>query len=237
MASDVQFHLDFGGYRRSSARRSPSCREAGGVAANSPASKMVTRLRRTGVQAFSKLPPPARLAVLHARGRYAPWEEGFDFTPPTLGAGEVAGAPDFVGIGVQKAGTSWWYELIAAHPQVTARPDLHKERHYFDRFAMKAFGPAEVAGVPRLVPPPTRHNRWRVDARLHAHALGPGPDGRGRVQNEASRSPPRPGRAVALRALAPQGAAGSSDGRGMDGRGRPRFLRLPTWWLGLRLSS
>ena len=95
MASDVQFHLDFVGYRRSSARRSPSCREAGGVAANSPASRMVARLRQTGVQAFSKLPPSARLAFLHARGRYAPWEEGFDFTPPALGEGEVAGAPDF----------------------------------------------------------------------------------------------------------------------------------------------
>jgi hypothetical protein len=57
----------------------------------------------------------------------------------------VTGAPDFVGIGVQKAGTTWWHGLVAAHPQVSARPDLHKERHYFDRFAVKAFGPADVA--------------------------------------------------------------------------------------------
>ena len=135
------------------------------MAANSPASKVVTRLRRTGVQAFSKLPPPARLAILHARGRYAPWEEEFDFTPPALGPGEVADAPDFVGIGVQKAGTSWWYELIAAHPQVSARPDLHKERHYFDRFAMKAFGPAEVAEYHGWFPrrPGTIAGEWTPD--------------------------------------------------------------------------
>jgi hypothetical protein len=114
------------------------------VAASSPASNVVTRLRQSGVQLFSKLPPSARLAVLHARGRYAPWEEGFDFTPPALGPGEVAGPPDFVGIGVQKAGTTWWHELIVAHPQVSGRPDLHKERHYFDRFAVAPFGPADA---------------------------------------------------------------------------------------------
>jgi hypothetical protein len=98
------------------------------------------------VQIFSKFPPSARLAILHARGRYAPWEEGFDFTPPALEPGEVAGPPEFVGIGVQKAGTTWWHDLIVAHPQVSARPGLHKERHYFDRFASKSFCPSDAAG-------------------------------------------------------------------------------------------
>jgi hypothetical protein len=135
------------------------------VAAKSPASKTVTWLRRTGVQAFSKLPPPVRLALLHARGRYAPWEEGFDFTPPALLPGEVAGAPDFVGIGVQKAGTTWWHGLVAAHPQVSARTDLHKERHFFDRFALHAFGPADVAGYHGWFPrqPGTLAGEWTPD--------------------------------------------------------------------------
>jgi hypothetical protein len=135
------------------------------VAAGSPASDVVTRLRETGVQIFSKLPPSARLAVLHARGRYAPWEEGFDFTPPFPGPEEVTGPPDFVGIGVQKAGTTWWHGLIAAHPQVSARPDLHKERHYFDRFAVRAFGPADEEGYrgwfPR--PPEMAAGEWTPD--------------------------------------------------------------------------
>ena len=135
------------------------------MAANSPASKVVTRLRRTGVHAFSKLPPSARLAFLHARGRYAPWEEGFDFTPPALGPGEVTGAPEFVGIGVQKAGTTWWHGLVAAHPQVSVRPDIHKERHYFDRFAVKAFGPADVAQYHGWFPrrPGTVAGEWTPD--------------------------------------------------------------------------
>jgi len=63
-------------------------------------------------RAFANLPPTVRTVLLHARGDYAPWEAGFDFTPPDLGPGEAVGPPDFVGVGVQKAGTSWWYELI-----------------------------------------------------------------------------------------------------------------------------
>jgi hypothetical protein len=135
------------------------------VATSSPASNVATRLRQTGVQIFSKLPPPARLAILHARGRYAPWEEGFDFTPPALEPGEVAGPPEFVGIGVQKAGTTWWYELIAAHPQVTARPGLHKERHYFDRFAVTPFGSAEIEDYHGWFPrrPGTVAGEWTPD--------------------------------------------------------------------------
>ncbi len=82
--------------------------------------------------------------MLHRMGRFAPWEEGFDFTPPALGPSEIAGPPDFVGIGVQKAGTSWWYELIAEHPGVTSRADIHKERHYLSRFGSEPFGAAEV---------------------------------------------------------------------------------------------
>jgi hypothetical protein len=76
---------------------------------------------------------------------YAPWEGGFDFSPPATSPGERTGPPDFVGIGVQKAGTSWWYELIADHPGVTARADLHKERQYLSHMADRPFGPAEVA--------------------------------------------------------------------------------------------
>jgi hypothetical protein len=82
--------------------------------------------------------------VLHRIGRFAPWEDGFDFTPPALGPGESAGPPDFVGIGVQKGGTSWWYELIADHPWVTSRSDIHKERHYLSRFGIEPFQNTDV---------------------------------------------------------------------------------------------
>jgi hypothetical protein len=96
-------------------------------------------LRRSTIAVFSKLPPGSRRFVLHALGKYAPWEEGFDHTPPSPEPGEVAATPDFVGIGTQKAGTTWWHEAICSHPGVYARPDIHKERHYFDRYAIRPF--------------------------------------------------------------------------------------------------
>ncbi len=57
----------------------------------------------------------------------------------------MAGPPDFVGIGVQKAGTTWWYSLIVEHPRVSDRPSIHKERHFFARFGAEAFGPGDIA--------------------------------------------------------------------------------------------
>jgi hypothetical protein len=112
-----------------------------------------------------KLPPLARRSVLHAFGRYAPWEDGFDSTPPRVHPGEIIAAPDFVGIGTQKAGTTWWYEAISSHPQVYSRPDIHKERHYFDRYVMRAFGPDDAeryrGWFPR--PPGMLTGEWTPD--------------------------------------------------------------------------
>jgi hypothetical protein len=93
---------------------------------------------------FVRLPPGLRRQVLHRLGRYAPWESEFDFTPPPLGPGEETGPPDFVGIGVQKAGTTWWFGLLLTHPGIYSRPGVHKERHYLDRFGAKPFGAREV---------------------------------------------------------------------------------------------
>ncbi len=60
--------------------------------------------------------------------------------PPTCQPGYVTGPPDFVGVGVQKAGTSWWYALIATHPGVEYVPGKRKELHYFDN-AWQQAGP------------------------------------------------------------------------------------------------
>jgi Sulfotransferase domain len=110
---------------------------------------MSLRSRRASLEVpsglLARLPPSARRAVLHTFGKFAPWEPGFDFTPPTLLPGEIVGPPDFVGIGAQKAGTTWWYSLLASHPAVTSRPDLHKERHFFTRFGIGVFCEADVA--------------------------------------------------------------------------------------------
>ena len=100
---------------------------------------------RVARAAFRRLSPRTRGALLRRAGLFAPWEDGYGLTPPAPAPGEHTGPPDFVGIGVQKAGTSWWYELIAGHPGVSARPDLHKERHYLSHFGTRPFGPSEVA--------------------------------------------------------------------------------------------
>lgn len=102
-------------------------------------------LRRRAAAALAALPPTARRRLLHATGRYAPWEEGFDRTPPPAGPGETVGPPDFVGIGAQKAGTTWWHRLVCTHPQVWAPPHLHKERHILSHYGARSFGPEDVA--------------------------------------------------------------------------------------------
>jgi hypothetical protein len=111
------------------------------------------------------LPARVRIALLHRLGRYAPWEAGFDFTPPAPAPGEQEGPPDFVGIGVQKAGTTWWYELLIAHPDVSGRPDIHKERHFLARFGTTAFGPEDIGTYHGWFPrrPGTLAGEWTPD--------------------------------------------------------------------------
>ena len=112
-------------------------------------------LRARAAASFANLPPSIRLPLLHRLGRYAPWEVGFDFRPPAAGPGETIGPPDFVGIGVQKAGTTWWNDLINTHPAVYSRPDLHKERHFFDRFGAAPFRPSDADDYHGWFPRPT----------------------------------------------------------------------------------
>jgi hypothetical protein len=46
--------------------------------------------------------------------------------------GTRPGLPDFVGIGVQRSGTSWWHSLLQDHPQVASLGFGAKELHLFD---------------------------------------------------------------------------------------------------------
>ncbi len=98
------------------------------------------------------LPRALREAVRRRVGPFAPWEAGYGHAPPTPGPGEEPGPPHFVGIGVQKAGTTWWFELIAAHPDVSRHAAVHKERHYFGRYATLAFGPDQIQAYHRWFP-------------------------------------------------------------------------------------
>jgi hypothetical protein len=46
----------------------------------------------------------------------------------------TVGPPDFIGVGAQKAGTSWWNALLHQHPDVHRSGDQPKELHFFDGF-------------------------------------------------------------------------------------------------------
>jgi hypothetical protein len=64
---------------------------------------------------------------------------------PECPEGWRTGAPDFVGIGAQRCGTSWWWAAaIRSHPQVQ-RSALGKEVHFFDRF-WGGEAPPDLAG-------------------------------------------------------------------------------------------
>ncbi|HEV3048562.1 MAG TPA: sulfotransferase [Solirubrobacteraceae bacterium] len=52
---------------------------------------------------------------------------------PRDGTGAEVGPPDFIGVGVQRCGTTRWFDLIGAHPEVLGAAGP-KELHYFDRF-------------------------------------------------------------------------------------------------------
>lgn len=66
------------------------------------------------------------------RDRTPRWAEPIEV--PDCPEGWETGAPDFVGIGAQRSGTSWWYRAIEAHPKVVRVKGQRKELHYFNRF-------------------------------------------------------------------------------------------------------
>jgi hypothetical protein len=73
---------------------------------------------------------------------------------PECPAGWRTGPPDFVGIGAQRAGTTRWFDLIVAHPQIEAPPATRKELHYFDRFHAGGFTAADAEAYGEWFPRP-----------------------------------------------------------------------------------
>ena len=77
-------------------------------------------------------------------------------------AGWVVGPPDFVGIGAQKAGTSWWSALIHEHPDVHRAGTQPKELHFFDGYWETPFAAADAERYARYFPRPEggRAGEW-----------------------------------------------------------------------------
>jgi hypothetical protein len=69
-------------------------------------------------------------------------------------AGWIPGPPHYVGIGAQKAGTSWWNRLVQAHPDVVNVGGGPKELHFFDRSWETPFSDADVGRYERYFPVP-----------------------------------------------------------------------------------
>lgn len=74
---------------------------------------------------------PRRRAPAPAR-RVPRWVRELEV--PECPEGWRTGPPDFVGIGAQRSGTSWWYRGIEDHPRVVRVKGQPKELHYFNRF-------------------------------------------------------------------------------------------------------
>ena len=64
---------------------------------------------------------------------------------PSCPPGWRTGPPDFIGLGVQRGGTTRWFDLIASHPEVV-EPTGEKELHYFDRFHVGKCTAADLDG-------------------------------------------------------------------------------------------
>ena len=94
--------------------------------------------------------------------------------PPPTPPGWSTGPPDFVGVGAQRSGSSWWYRFaIEAHPRVTRVEGQLKEVHYFDRFwngdvpadlveRYHSFFPTPAGAITGEWTPRYMHDHWSI---------------------------------------------------------------------------
>jgi len=109
--------------------------------ANDPVSRLSGLLRRPvrpPAPAGRPVRPPAPAGALAASrtASAAPATGGlFDRVPdpPVCPPGWQVGPPDFVILGTQKSGTTWWFRIIEAHPRVVQPAEQRPELHVFDR--------------------------------------------------------------------------------------------------------
>jgi Sulfotransferase domain len=71
---------------------------------------------------------------------------------PRRPSGWAIGPPDFIGVGAQRAGTTWWYGLVCDHPAVHRA--AVKECQFFDRHFGTEFSAADVCSYQRQFPRP-----------------------------------------------------------------------------------
>lgn len=72
--------------------------------------------------------------------------------PPRCPPGWRTGPPDFVGVGAQRCGTTWWHRSVVGHPEI--QPAAAKEFHYFDHYFDKEPTAADIEAYHELFPRP-----------------------------------------------------------------------------------
>jgi hypothetical protein len=70
---------------------------------------------------------------------------------PEIPEGWETGPPDFIGIGVQKAGTTWWWKLLQRHPDTVGEL---KETHHLIRLGWRPMFEKDVESYHRYFPRP-----------------------------------------------------------------------------------
>jgi hypothetical protein len=93
--------------------------------------------------------PRAARSAPRSRGRA---RSGAGAEPPPLKEGWTTGPPDYIGIGVQKAGTTRWWKLIVKHPEVVGWQ--LKETHQLSRFGWRPLFDADRETYYRYFPRP-----------------------------------------------------------------------------------
>ena len=64
----------------------------------------------------------------------------------------TTGPPDFIGVGTQRSGTTWWQRLLRDHPAVRLPLNKKKEQHFFDKFGRRPMKEADIARYHALFP-------------------------------------------------------------------------------------
>jgi hypothetical protein len=71
---------------------------------------------------------------------------------PRHPSGWLVGPPDFVGVGAQRAGTTWWYDLVSDHPSV--HRGAVKECQFFERYFAAGFSASDLHSYHQQFPRP-----------------------------------------------------------------------------------
>jgi len=64
----------------------------------------------------------------------------------------ITGPPDFIGVGTQRSGTTWWQRLLKDHPAIRTPLNRKKEQHFFDKFGRRPMEPADIERYHELFP-------------------------------------------------------------------------------------